>query len=426
MPTQKDKRFNTNFKYGAFERAYGSRMPEDMQDAFGRFRVSDPVTLFDSDMEYDKQPLIWNEDTNGVGALSTHLPNESSIHMEVGTAAGEYVVRQTREYVRYIPGKSQLILATFCFHTTAQVNTKKRVGYFDDRNGIYFEKDGPDLFIVRRSYTTGAVVEERVPQAQWNVDTVDANSGINLLFDSTKTHILVIDLEWLGVGRVRVGFNIDGQTYVVHEFLHANNLTEVYMTSATLPIRYEILNTAEVSAGSSMKQICSTVISEGGSTVTRSYPFLITTGNALTPVTTTPTAILAIRPKTDFKGKLNRVKISNIVANVYAENDSAIVQVYYNATLVGGTWLTVGTESSVEYNITMTGFSNGFEVSNTIVPAATAGNTRVLTSSERSVETQLPFGFDIDGSNPDNYVIVIRSLTGTTNIRANFDWVEVR
>lgn len=425
MPTKKDKLFTTNYEYGAFERSYGTRIPEDMLDAFSRLRMSEPITIFDSDMEYDKQPLIWNEATNGASSEATHLPNESSVLLSIGTASDDYVIRQTREYFRYQPGKSHLMLITFVFGSP-QTNTKKLAGYFNDQNGIYLEQNGTDLYIVRRYYTSGTVQEERVHQTDWNVDTMDANSDIGLFFQSHLAQILVIDLEWLGVGRVRVGFNIDGQTLIAHEFLHANVIDSVYMTSATLPLRYEIRNVAAVDTAPSMKQICSTVVSEGGATVTRSYPFLITTGDTLTAVTTAEEAVLAIRPATTFKGKDNRISIRNIVANVFAQDASAIVRLWYNAGVTGGTWTTVDAESAVEYNTTMTGFTPGLIVSDGIVPAATAGNTRVLTSASASVDSQLPFSFDIDGGNPDIYLITVRSLTGTANVRANIDWNEVR
>jgi hypothetical protein len=61
---------------------------------------------------------------------------------------------------------------------------------------------------------------------------------------------------------VRCGFVLDGEYYYCHEFNHANSLDVVYMTTAVLPLSYAVRATATVSG--SMKQICSSVASEGG------------------------------------------------------------------------------------------------------------------------------------------------------------------
>jgi hypothetical protein len=73
-----------------------------------------------------------------------------------------------------------------------------------------------------------------------------------------------MDLEWLGVGTVRIGFVIDGNFHVCHRFNHANLIASTYITTASLPIRYEITNTGATTGASTLKQICSSVLSEGG------------------------------------------------------------------------------------------------------------------------------------------------------------------
>ena len=71
-------------------------------DAFGRLRVSQPYTLFDSQNRY----AIDNQfDTSTVtGGSTTYLPNESSVRMDVTTASGAEVVRQTFRSFPYQPG----------------------------------------------------------------------------------------------------------------------------------------------------------------------------------------------------------------------------------------------------------------------------------------------------------------------------------
>jgi len=224
-------------------------------DAFGRGRVSQPTTIFDSQPQYDKQPLLWDEKI-GDAASATHLPNESAVELAVTNAAASSVIRQTKEYFRYQPGKSQLILCTFVMGAPVD-DVLKLVGYGDDDNGMFMGQDGAGTFMLLRSNVTGSVDDSRkFYQADWNVDPMDGTGPSGYTLDTTKAQILVIDLEWLGVGRVRMGLNIDGTTFYVHEFLNANVLDSTYTTTANLPIRYQLSNTAPNGGPATMKQIC--------------------------------------------------------------------------------------------------------------------------------------------------------------------------
>ena len=231
-------------------------------DGFGRQRVAQPYTLFDAQLKYTKRTDLFDESLTG-NASTTYQINESSLDLEVTTTNGDHAIRESKNVFPYQPGKSLQILATFVMDA-GQSGLVQCVGYYNTQNGIFFmNKDGVN-YIVRRSYTTGVAVDEEIAQSSWNVDKMDGTTASGIDLDITKAQILFIDLEWLGVGQVRVGFVIDGNFYFAHAFKHANNLDKVYMTTAVLPVRYEIQNTADTVASSTMKQICSTVISEGG------------------------------------------------------------------------------------------------------------------------------------------------------------------
>lgn len=221
-------------------------------DAFGRQRVSSPFLLFDSTLRFDKGTELWNETVSG-GASSTHLANESSVAMTV-TASGHSVMRRTRRRLPYQPGKSLSVLQSFVGASPASGLTQE-VGLFSDNNGILLRASGTTLQFVIRSFTTGSVQETVVNQADWNIATYPS-------LDFAKAHIFAADLEWLGVGRVRAGFVVDGEYFYCHEFNHANIVDKVYMTTAVLPLTYRIAATATVSG--TMKHVCSTVASEAG------------------------------------------------------------------------------------------------------------------------------------------------------------------
>lgn len=231
-------------------------------DAFGRQRVASPHTLFDAQLKYTKRTDLFDEALSGSGSTN-YLINESSIEMTVTTDSGDKVIRESKNVFPYQPGKSLQILATFVMDE-GQTGLAQRVGYFGNENGIFFSNHDGVNYIVKRSYISGTAQDTMIPQTEWNVDKLNGTtaSGVNL--DVTKAQILFMDLEWLGVGQVRTGFVIDGNFHVAHVFRHANNIDSVYMSTAVLPIRYEIENISETTASSTMKQICSTVISEGG------------------------------------------------------------------------------------------------------------------------------------------------------------------
>ena len=227
-------------------------------DAFGRLRISDNFTLFESQMRY-KENDKWDTSITGSGSTS-YITNESCLNMTLSTAANDEIIRESKRVFTYQPGKSLLILTSFVF-SSLQSNLRQRVGYFGATNGVYFEVDGTTVNLVLRSSNFS---ERRVPQSQWNGHKFDGSTFFPRLLDPTKGNIFWVDIEWLGVGDVRCGFVLDGVTITAHTFHNENIYDTTYMTTACLPIRYEIKNTGLTLSTSTMKQICSTVISEGG------------------------------------------------------------------------------------------------------------------------------------------------------------------
>ena len=231
-------------------------------DAFGRLRVSNPFTLFDSHQRYVLDDNFVSNTASG--GTVTFLTNQSSANLQVTNTSGSFAARETKWIFNYQPGKSLLAMTTFVMAPANDGNLRQRVGYFGSDNGIFLElKD--QLYIVRRSNVTGTVTNTAIPQTSWNYDTLQGTGISGFTLDITKAQIFWTDIEWLGVGSVRTGFVIDGQFLQAHRFDHANLASSAYMTSATLPVRYEIESlTANGAATSNLTQICSTVISEGG------------------------------------------------------------------------------------------------------------------------------------------------------------------
>jgi hypothetical protein len=231
-------------------------------DAFGRLRVSNPLTIFDSKNVMSKNTLF-DESLSGSGGV-TYTANKSTVNLNVTEVSGDKVIRQSKRVMSYQPGKSLLNLNTFVMNTLT-ANLKQKVGMFDANNGIFFYADGETLKIVRRTYVTGSPADTEKSQSEWNGDKLDGTGKSGYTLDPTKATILFMDFEWLGMGSVRVGFVIDGKFIVAHTFYNANDLSTVYMQTANLPIRYEIETAATLAAGTyTLQQVCSTTMIEGG------------------------------------------------------------------------------------------------------------------------------------------------------------------
>ena len=231
-------------------------------DAFGRLRVSNPLTIFDSKNIMSKNDLF-DEALTGSGTV-TYTANKSTVNLNVTEVSGDKVIRQSKRVMSYQPGKSLLNLNTFVMNTLT-ANLKQKIGMFDANNGIFFYADGTTLKIVRRTYVTGSAVDTEISQSIWNGDKLDGTGASGYTLNPALATILFMDFEWLGMGAVRVGFVIDGKFIVAHTFFNANNLDTVYMQTATLPIRYEIETTATLAAGTyTLQQVCSTTMIEGG------------------------------------------------------------------------------------------------------------------------------------------------------------------
>jgi hypothetical protein len=375
-------------------------------DAFGRLRVSQPYTLFDSQNRYAADPQF--DTSTATGGAATHLSNESSVSMAVTTTSGSEVVRQTYRVFPYQPGKSLLLLATFKMDT-AKTNLRQRVGYFNTGNGVFLEKNGTGVprFVVRTS-TSGSASDARyVDQTSWNGDKLDGTGTSGITLDLTTTHILFLDFEWLGVGSVRCGFVINGQFIVCHTFHNANIQTTVYMTTAILPVRYEITNTGTTASSSAMKQICSSVMSEGGyEAVSQEYVARMTAATTGTFLTTTFKPLVSIRLASTALGSVILPYNLNFLPTT---SDNYELALFQNATLTTPTWTAISNNSKVEQDIASTSMTGGSLVYSEFTTGK-SGRVPLATGSGYNWDLQLGCSLT---SVSDIYTLAARTLTST-------------
>ena len=391
-------------------------------DAFGRLRVSNPFTLFDSSHRYTDNSL-WATSTSTSGAAVFNA-DQGLVDLNVTAASGSQVLRETVKVFSYQPGKSLLILSTFVM-SPAKTNLRQRIGYFGVANGYYLEQNDTTVSFVERSSVSGALVNTPVAQASWNVDSMNGTGPSGITLDLTKAQILFMDLEWLGVGTVRIGFVINGNFYVCHQFHHANIITSTYITTATLPLRYEITNTGATSGASTLKQICSTVLSEGGYELNGSQ-FAINT-----PIGTSynlPTKevyypVLALRLKNTKLDSVTVLSAMTLLADTTGEKYNWQLRTGETNLVSGGTWITAGADSTVDYNITGTSVSGGRIISSGFFSSTTNTGSSVALFKDSMFRFQLER--NTFTSTPYEMILSVTASQNSSKVFASLDWEEV-
>jgi len=394
-------------------------------DAFNRLKVAQPFTLFDSQHRYQPNDK-W--DTFGVtGGTASFVMEESAVKLSVNTTVGSKVTRETKRVFPYQPGKSLLVLNTFAFNTPKE-GLRQRIGYFGitggatagtPYNGIYLQQDGLTLSMVMQSASLNTTTT--VNQSQWNGDKFDGSGASGRTLDVTKANIFWMDIEWLGVGDVRTGFFVDGKPVVAHTFHNDNINPSTYMTTAVLPIRYELVNTTAQAAGSTMTQICSSVISEGGyEGFSRRYN-VTHDGATLKTLTTAGTAypIIALRLNSN---RLDSVIVPSNISVIVQETtnnkpDTVQYRLLLNPTITGGTWNT-HYNGNVDYNNSATSVSGG----NDIIGGYISSSGAFSVSDVNDFNFQL--GRTQTGTS-DVICLVLTPIYDGAKICADFSWFEI-
>lgn len=403
-------------------------------DAFGRARVTQPFTLFDSSHRYRDNGLWVQSNTNNT--TITFSSNEGLMNLAISTANNDEIIRETTRVFSYQPGKSLQILNTFVM-SPAKANLRQRVGYFGANNGIYLEQDGSNIYFVERNYNTGSVSETRVSQADWNIDALNgSNTGTlpdgtptlnrnpsGMTLDLTKAQIFFADIEWLGLGTVRCGFVIDGKLIHCHSFHHANYITSTYMTTASLPLRYEIKNTGTTASNSILKQVCSSVISEGGYELRGSQLSVgtnIATPRDL-PVANTQYPVISIRLKSD---KLDAIVIPTAASLLGIGNNGRFnYRIVSNATLGNTAWQSVSSDSAVEYDLNANTISGGTVIAQGFLVSTTQSAQIVDILKEALFRLQLERNSFTGTAYP--LTISVAGVSAGDDVLTSIDWEEV-
>jgi hypothetical protein len=394
-------------------------------DAFNRLKVSNPFTLFDSQQRYTLSDK-WNYVGVSGGTYSFN-PVESTVSLTSGTTSGSKMYVETKRVFPYQPGKSLTIVDSFAM-AQPKSGLRQRVGYFGitggvtagtPYNGVYLQQDGLTLSVCLTSASLGTT--QTVTQSNWNGDKFDGTGDSGVTIDVTKGNIFWLDVEWLGVGDVRTGFFIDGRPVVAHTFYNTNKNSTTYMTTACLPLRYEIENTAGQTGSSTMRQICSTILSEGGyEGFSRRYNV---THSGTTPHTLTTAGtqypLVAIRLAPDRLDSIIVPSNISVAIEPSGSNKPLVVQyrILLNPTLTGNTWAT-HFNGNVQYNVTATGVTGGTDIIGGYISS----------SGTLDVSSINDFNFQLGRTQlgvSDTFVLVLVPTENGTEGYTDLSWFEI-
>ena len=395
-------------------------------DAFGRLKISSPFTLFDSSHRYRDNGL-WSTYIDGT-AMATFNQAQGLVDLMIGGEDGDEITRETTKVFSYQPGKSLLIMSTFVMNE-AKINLRQRVGYYGDDNGIYLELYGNALSFVERSLVSGTISETPVLQSDWNGDKLDGTGPSGITLDISKAQILWMDIEWLGIGTVRAGFVIDGKFITCHSFHHANLIQSTYITTASLPLRYEIKNVGQPNPNtqSTLKQVCSTVISDGGYQLNGTQQAIgtpIGTPRVLTAKETYyPIVSLRLKTTPDRLDAIVILTAASILPVSSQQTPNFNWRIVASGVTTAGTWESAGADSAVEYNITGTAFTGGRILASGYLSTSNQSISPTDILKEALFKSQLERN-GLTGT-PYELSLVVAASANSAEVLGSLDWEEI-
>lgn len=405
-------------------------------DAFSRLRISQPETLFATQTQYNTDPLQMEAGTSGSGATApTWNSSTRMTALTVATGTGASFL-QSYQYSPYQPGKSHFVALTGVLGTGVATTTVD-VGYFDANNGVIFRQNGAtNLQLILRTSTSGSASDANiVAQSAWNIDRLDGSNVVNpsgITLDVTKAFILIIDLQFLGMGRVRVGFDINGVVYYAHQFTNANYLTVPYMQTATLPVQMMVTSTSLTGTKTAYFK-CATVQSEGGNTEKYGFPFC-TPENTATAGNATRVPLISIRPKTTFNGVANRTQFLPRALNIYnTGNQDVLWEIVLGGAYSGQSWSDVNTTySAYEYSSTPGAYTNltggGIILSSGYATRVANAGPLVDIDLTKILYGRPPITLDRSGAVRalGTMTVLVTGFAATSTMRGSIEYIEVQ
>jgi hypothetical protein len=382
-----------------------------------RFKVSPYQTSFFNTFQYGLETDVWETSTTGT-ASAVHNPNSSNVTMSVGSTAGDKVIRQTRQVMRYIPGRVSLVSFAIRLETPV-AGVRRRFGVFDGNNGAYFEDDGSTYSCVLRSKASGSVVETRVTRDNWNGDKLDGNGYSQITVDPEAIQMINIEYEWYGAGQVVFSYTIAGETHVIHKFNTANYIDSVWCSTPFLPIRCELENVTGAAGTHYIYQGSNSLTQEGepeklGTLISYANPI---TGTTLTAANTFY-PVMSLRLKA---GALAGIVLPRSLQVATNDNTNVFWRLVENPTLTGANWINHPNPDAItQVDTTATDATGGV----VILSGFTVGGGASLIELDDKAALQI--GRSSLGTVSDIYTLECASPNTNKAALAVLNWLEQR
>lgn len=291
----------------------------------------------------------------------------ASADMTVTTTVGSEAIRQS-DYVSYQPKASVEVTLTGVMNLEDQAGVTSKIGFFTDvadmdtvtyntgqnqGNGIFFQYDGTDWAVVWRNGANGSQVDSVFSQSSW-IDPLDGTGPSGLTLDPSKVNIFVIEVGWLGAKGFKASVFLGGQVITVAQGVFEGVYSNVFMQTASLPVRYEIEQVSG-SGAATMKMVCFDVRSYGpyepsGFNISKNSDF---SGETIT----TPEVLLSIRLDPTAVRKSIILRSAEIMRLSGGSGGDYRYEIWIGTTLTSPSWVDVGGGSQVEYDESATAFS---------------------------------------------------------------------
>lgn len=204
---------------------------------------------------YNKNPLEIAE-IGVLDASSTHNLQTTDVAMNIAPVDGSRLVRQSKEYISIPGGKTVIgVMSGTLIDATNITNVVSRIGMFDDPNdinagavingyGIFYEYNSDDFangggcsLVLRTTNAVGVVNDtQKIPQADWNLDSADGLGLSAVVLDPTMLNTFVFAFGNIYGMSISAGIMYNGRAVMVHEFV----LPVIYNYATRVPLRWEI------------------------------------------------------------------------------------------------------------------------------------------------------------------------------------------
>ncbi len=380
----------------------------DPSSAFGEITTQKLTPVSQVSFFYNVNSDMINSTVTGSGAISQAA---GLAELSTTNSTNSSAMIQTIRHVKYRAGQGIIARLSGLF-STGILGSYQWMGIGTPEENGYFFKFEEDVFGIEYVSNT---VSNFIPQADFNVDTLDGSSNINnpssMLLDPTKGNAYQIVFQAdFGAFTFLVEEPTTGRFIICHRIHYPNSALGISTSMSSFPLSMKVKNTTNTSI-----IICK---SSGMFGAIQGEIALLGPRNSIsntkTSVGTTLTNILTIRNKATFNSLANYTTVLlELLSAAVDGTKPASIYIILNATL-GGTpaYTDISTNTSViEYDVASTTVSGGSE-------------RGVFILSKEGGITQDLHSFLLELNSNDTLTFAAKASSGNTDVTISVNWIE--